>query len=59
VARRREETEVAWYEDALGRVEDRATRAVLKEILESERHHREELSGKWMSASPTHPEEPA
>jgi rubrerythrin len=59
VARSREEGEVAWYEAAVGSVGDAATRAVLEEILESERHHREELSGKWMSASPTHPEEPA
>lgn len=59
VARSREEKEVAWYEEAIGRVEDPATRSILAEILESERHHREELSGKWMPASPTHPEEPA
>jgi rubrerythrin len=59
VARSREEAEVDWYEDAVGRVEDLATLAVLEEILESERHHREELSGKWMSASHTPPEEPA
>jgi rubrerythrin len=52
-ARRREAEEVAWYEDALGGVEDPATRSVLGEILDSERHHREGLAGKWMPAGPT------
>lgn len=56
-ARRREEREVAWYEGALARVDDAATRAVLAEIAESERHHRDVLSGKWMSAGPTQPRE--
>ncbi|HSW30840.1 MAG TPA: ferritin-like domain-containing protein [Longimicrobiales bacterium] len=52
-ARRREEAEVAWYEAALGGVEDPGTRVVLGGILESERHHRETLAGKWMPAGPT------
>ena len=51
-ARAREAEEVRWYEDAVGRVVDPGTRAVLAEILESERHHHESLSGKWMSAAP-------
>ncbi len=51
-ARRREEEEVAWYEDALEEVDDEPTRAVLAEILESERHHLAEVGGKWMAASP-------
>lgn len=59
VARAREEEEVAWYEGALVRVEDTVTRGVLREILESERHHRSDLAGKWMSATPGQPEEPA
>lgn len=52
-ARLREEAEIAWYEQALHRVEDPATRSVLAEILASERHHRESLAGKWMPAEPT------
>lgn len=56
-ARAREGREVAWYEDAVVRVDDPVTRAVLSEILASERHHREALSGKWMSAGPTQPRE--
>lgn len=50
-ARRREEEEVAWYEAALARVEEVDTATVLAEILASERHHRDALSGKWMSAT--------
>lgn len=49
-ARRREGEEVAWYEAALARVGDPETVAVLSGILTSERHHRTQLSGKWMSA---------
>lgn len=49
-ARRREAEEVAWYESALARVDDAETAAALAEILASERHHVEKLSGKWMSA---------
>jgi len=50
-ARRREQEEVAWYEEAVALVGDEPTRAVLTEILLSERHHRDELGGKWMPAS--------
>ncbi|HSM60573.1 MAG TPA: ferritin-like domain-containing protein [Longimicrobiales bacterium] len=49
-ARLREEDEVRWYEHAVGVVEDDETRSVFAEILASERHHRDELAGKWMSA---------
>ena len=59
VARAREAAEVAWYEDAVGRVDDPLTRAVLKEILESERHHHDQLAGKWMSAAPNDQEDGA
>ena len=52
-AHRREESEVAWYEDAVEGVEDPGTRSILSEILDSERHHRECLAGKWMPAGPT------
>ena len=50
-ARERELDEVRWYEglleeDAL----DETSRAVVEEILASERHHAERLGGKWMSA---------
>ena len=56
-ARRREEDEAAWYEHALRCVEDPQTRTVLREILDSERHHRQGLAGKWMPAGPTTPKE--
>lgn len=51
VAREREGQEVAWYERALhaGPVAEE-TRVIFEEILASERHHEEELGGKWMSA---------
>lgn len=54
-AREREEDEVAWYEHLLeerGVEMDEDSRAVLKEILSTEIHHRRELGGKWMPASP-------
>lgn len=51
-ARGREADEVAWYESAAEVVDDAPTREILREILASERHHRENLAGKWMSASP-------
>jgi rubrerythrin len=57
VARVREEGEVRWYEDAVGRVDDDQTGDILREILASERHHREELAGKWMPAGPKRPSE--
>ena len=59
VARIREEEEVRWYTEALQRVEDSATRAIFQEILIAERHHRDELAGKWMPAALTDPEEEA
>lgn len=46
----RETAEVEEYEAALGGQLDGDTRAVLEEIVESERHHREHLGGKWISA---------
>ncbi len=49
-AREREAGEVAFYKSALARELDQDTREILEEILHSERHHREELRGKWMSA---------
>lgn len=50
-ARERESDEVEWYEKVLGEEElDGETEALLREILEAEGHHREELGGKWMSA---------
>ena len=57
-ARAREADEVAWYERALERVDDGPTRTILAEILASERHHHENLGGKWMPAGPpSDPEE--
>jgi rubrerythrin len=49
-ARRREDDEVVFYEAALADEWGDATRALLGEILEAERRHREHLGGKWMSA---------
>jgi len=49
-ARAREAGEVAFYKAALARRLDGKTREILQEILESERRHREELGGKWMTA---------
>ena len=50
-ARLREEAEVACYQALLVRgVADDRTAAVLGEILETERHHAEELGGKWTPA---------
>lgn len=50
-ARRRENDEVRGYEQALAALAgEPETKAVLEEILESERQHREHLGGKWMSA---------
>jgi rubrerythrin len=50
LARTREGGEVTWYQAALSSGLDPDTRAVLEEILSSERSHRSELGGKWMSA---------
>jgi rubrerythrin len=49
-AREREYDEISWYEGGLAREVDATTRDALLEILVSERHHCEELRGKWMSA---------
>ena len=57
VARPREEDEVRWYTEALQGMGDGPTRSIFQEILESERHHRDELAGKWMPAAQTEPEE--
>lgn len=58
-ARPREVEEVRWYEGALDRVSDGETAIILREILASERHHRDELAGKWMPASLSDGEETA
>jgi rubrerythrin len=50
LARAREQDEVDWYEQMLEAPLDSATRGVIVEILDSERHHHAELRGKWMSA---------
>ena len=50
VARDRESREIEWYEKISNVIADPATRSVIIEILESERHHRRELGGKWMPA---------
>ncbi len=49
-ARAREEAEVRAYEALLGSGPDAATEALLRGILETERHHAEELGGKWTTA---------
>ena len=49
-ARRREDAEVTWYQEQLAGDMDPITRGILGEILESEKHHRRELGGKWMPA---------
>ncbi len=48
--RRREEAEVLAYEALSQLALDDDTRAVVDEILESERHHARALGGKWMPA---------
>ncbi|GMR12323.1 MAG: hypothetical protein BMS9Abin29_0512 [Gemmatimonadota bacterium] len=50
VARDRELREIQWYEEISAVIDDPATREVIMEILGSERHHHEELGGKWMPA---------
>jgi rubrerythrin len=49
-ARIREEAEVLRYEQLLKAGMDDATRALIGEILETERHHARELGGKWTTA---------
>ncbi|HEX8671930.1 MAG TPA: ferritin family protein [Longimicrobium sp.] len=50
VARLREEAEVHRYEALLAEPLDPKTDALLREILDTERHHAEELGGKWTPA---------
>jgi rubrerythrin len=50
LAREREGEEVGWYESLEGRDTDPRTAELFSEILDSERHHRDRLGGKWMSA---------
>ncbi|HEX8450829.1 MAG TPA: hypothetical protein VF647_01965 [Longimicrobium sp.] len=49
-ARLREEAEVHRYEALLAEPLDPKTDALLREILDTERHHAEELGGKWTPA---------
>lgn len=50
-AREEEEEEIAFYESSLELTAlDATTRAIVEEILESERLHLEHLGGKWMPA---------
>lgn len=49
-ARIREQGEVLRYQRLLEGAMDDGTRALLEEILDTERHHAEELGGKWTSA---------
>jgi rubrerythrin len=50
VARAREEAEVRRYEAMLEGALDEPTAALVREILDTERHHAEELGGKWTAA---------
>lgn len=50
VAAAREQAEVARYEQLLQGALDADTRALLEEILDTERHHAAELGGKWTTA---------
>ena len=50
VARVREAEEVRRYEALLAGELDGTTEAVIRTILDAERHHAEELGGKWTSA---------
>jgi len=49
-ARAREDGEVRRYEALLAAAPDPETEALLREILDTERHHAEELGGKWTLA---------
>lgn len=49
-ARAREDAEVRRYEQLLQDDMDAETRALLQEILDTERHHAAELGGKWTTA---------
>lgn len=46
----REQAEVARYQRLLAGEMDGATRALIEEILDTERHHAAELGGKWTTA---------
>jgi rubrerythrin len=46
----REDAEVLRYEGMLGGGLDAETRALIEEILDTERHHAAELGGKWTTA---------
>ncbi|HYJ79011.1 MAG TPA: ferritin-like domain-containing protein [Longimicrobiaceae bacterium] len=50
VARPREQAEVRRYEALLAGEPDPHTAALLRDILDTERHHAEELGGKWTVA---------
>lgn len=50
LAHPREAAEVARYERLLEQPLDAHTAALVREILETERHHAEELGGKWTPA---------
>jgi rubrerythrin len=50
VAQPREDEEVRRYESLLTLDLDESTRALLEEILRTERHHAKELGGKWTPA---------
>ena len=49
-ARAREREEVRRYEELAAAELDGTTAGVVREILETERHHAEELGGKWTTA---------
>ena len=49
-AQPREEAEVRRYEALLAEETDEATAALLRQILDTERHHAAELGGKWTTA---------
>ncbi|MDB4949198.1 MAG: hypothetical protein JWM27_1847 [Gemmatimonadetes bacterium] len=49
-ARLREEAEVMRYEALAGAQPDAQTAALIREILDTERHHAESLGGKWTPA---------
>ena len=49
-AQPREEAEVRRYEALLAEETDETTAALLRQILDTERHHAAELGGKWTTA---------
>jgi rubrerythrin len=50
LARGREAEEIARYAGLLNHALDERTRDMLEQFVEAERHHAEQLGGKWMSA---------